>query len=190
VQAEKSAEGGTNCLAGVALLDIEGNNFIGFFAMARCLLIDVRARPNCARRSSAMLPAIGAASIALDAIQSLTSPPPSSSKPVGFGSVLPDASDSSAASPAESPTISGFSGAQISSGNISALLEAQDMASANFAQAIDPNSTSDHSNSTSDASATEPNSASGTAASTYSAIDQLVQSTAIPLGFNPFSVSI
>ena len=33
-------------------------------------------------------------------------------------------------------------------------------------------------------------SASSAASSTYSSIDQLVQSTAMPLGFNPFSVSV
>jgi hypothetical protein len=138
-----------------------------------------------------MLPAIGAASVALDAIQSLTSPQPAASQPIGFGPVLPDASDSSAASSANSPTIPGFSSAQISSDNISALLDAQSLASANLAEAIAPNSpTSDSSNSTSDSSPTQPNSASGTASSTYSSIDQLMQSTAVPLGFNPFSVSV
>jgi len=138
-----------------------------------------------------MLPAIGAASAALDAIQSLTSPQPASSQQIGFGPALPDASDSSAASSANSPTIGGFSSAQISSDNISALIDAQSLASANLAQAIDSSSlTSDSSSSTSDSSANQPNSASGAASSTYSSIDQLVQSTAVPLGFNPFSVSI
>ena len=138
-----------------------------------------------------MLPAIGAASVALDAIQSLTSPQPASSQPLGFGPVLPDASDGSAAASADSATISGYSSAQISSDNISALLDAQSLASANFAQAIDSSSLgSDSSDSTSDSSSTQPNAASGTASSTYSAIDQLMQSTAMPLGFNPFSVSV
>lgn len=138
-----------------------------------------------------MLPAIGAASLALEAIQSLTSPQPASSQPVGFGPALPDASDSSVASSAQSPTISGFSSAQISSDNINALLDAQSLASANFAQAIDSSSqTSDSSGSTSDSSANQPNSASSAASSTYNSIDQLVQSTAMPLGFNPFSVSV
>ena len=135
-----------------------------------------------------MLPAIGAASVALDAIQSLTSPQPASSQPIGF---LAAASDSSAASSADSPTIAGFSNAQISSDNISALIDAQSLASANLAQSIDPGSpTSDSSGSTSDSPANQPNSPSSTASSTYSSIDQLVQSTAVPLGFNPFSVSI
>jgi hypothetical protein len=135
-----------------------------------------------------MLPAIGAASVALDAIQSLTSPQPASSQPIGFP---PNASDSSAAPSADSPTVAGFGRAQISSDNISALIDAQSLASANLAQAIDSSSlTSDSSGSTSDSSANRPNSASSAASSTYSSIDQLVQSTAVPLGSNPFSVSI
>ena len=136
---------------------------------------------NCAHRSSAMLPAIGAASAALDAIQSLTSPQPAASQPVGFGPVLPDASDSSAASSAGSPTLSGFSSAQISSDNISALIDAQSLTSGDLAGALDSGS--------SDSSQSQSTSASGTASSAYSAINQLVQSTAIPLGFNPFSLS-
>jgi hypothetical protein len=138
-----------------------------------------------------MLPAIGAASAALDAIQSLTSPQPASSQQIGFGPALPAVSDSSAAPSASSPTFAGFSNAQISSDNISALIDAQSLASANLAQSIDPGSpTSDSSGSTSDSPANQPNSPSSTASSTYSSIDQLMQSTAVPLGFNPFSVSI
>ena len=138
-----------------------------------------------------MLPAIGAASLALDAIQSLTPSQPSSSSQAAasFGPALTDAGDTSA-SP-DSATISGFSSAQISSDNISALLDAQSLASANLAQAIDSDSpASDSSNSTSDSSANQPNSASGAASSAYSSIDQLAQYTAMPLGFNPFSISV
>ncbi len=138
-----------------------------------------------------MVFALGAALSALDAIQSLTSPrPSSSSKPIGGFGAVSDAEDRSAVSSA-STTVSGFSNAQISSDNFNALLDAQSLASANLAQAIDPNSpASDSSNSTSDSSASQPNSESSAASSTYSSIDQLVQSTATPLGFNPFSVSI
>ena len=137
-----------------------------------------------------MLPAIGAASVALDAIQSLTSPQ-SASQPFGFGPALPDASDNSTAPSAVSPTIAGFSNAQISSDNISALIDAQSQASANFARALDSNSlTSDSSSPAPDSSRDQPSSAFGAASSTYSSINQLVQSTAVPLGFNPFSVSI
>jgi hypothetical protein len=131
-----------------------------------------------------MVFALGAALSALDAIQSLTSPrPSSSSKPIGGFGAVSDAEDRSAVSSA-STTVSGFSSAQISSDNISALLDAQSLASANLSEAIDANSP------TSDSSSTRPNSASGTASSTYSSIDQLIQSTTAPLGFNPFSISI
>jgi hypothetical protein len=133
-----------------------------------------------------MLPAVGAASLALDAIQSLTSPAPSSSsQPAGiFGPALSDIADSSQASSADSTIVSGFSGTQISSDNISALLDAQSLTSANFANALDAGT------STSDSSQSQPASVSGAASSAYSAIDQLTQSTAIPLGLNPFSVSV
>jgi hypothetical protein len=100
-----------------------------------------------------------------------------------------DAGDTSLSS--DSATVSGFSSARISSDNISALLDAQSLASGNLADATDPgNPASDSSNSAPDSSSNQPNSASSAASSTYSAIDQLVQSTAIPLGFNPFSVSV
>jgi hypothetical protein len=139
-----------------------------------------------------MLPAIGAASLALDAIQSLTSSQSSSSPSqaaASFGPALADAGDTS--SSPNSGTVGGFSSAQISADNISTLLDAQSLASANLAEAIDPgNQTSDSSNSSSDSSSAQSNSASGAASSTYSSIDQLMQSTAVPLGFNPFSVSV
>jgi hypothetical protein len=124
--------------------------------------------------------ALGAASSALDAIQSLTSPrPSSSSKPAGGFGPVSDAEGGSAAPPA-STTVSGFSNAQISSANFNALIDAQSLASADFAGARD----SGHSTSEGQSS-----SASSTASSAYSAVDQLVQSNAAPLGFNPFSVS-
>ena len=92
-------------------------------------------------RSSAMLPAIGAASAALDAIQSLTSPQPGSSSQStgGFGSALSDAEDSSAASSAQS-TVSGFSSALISSDNLNALIDAQSLSSGDAAGALDSSS--------------------------------------------------
>ena len=127
-------------------------------------------------RSSAMLPAIGAASAALDAIQSLTSPQPGSSSQSTdfFGSF--SAGDSSAASSAQS-TVSGFSTAQISSDNLNALFDAQNQSSGTGAD--------------SDSSSPDSSSASapGTASSAYSAINQLTQTAAIPLAFSPFSVS-
>jgi uncharacterized protein YkwD len=124
-----------------------------------------------------MLPAIGAASFALDAIQSLTSPQSSSSQPLDFGP-LTDASSDSA--PLSAPTVSGFSSAQISSDNIDALLSAQSLSSGNLADSIDPgDSTSDSSQQNQSASAS----------SAYNAINQLTQSTAMPLGLSPVSLS-
>jgi hypothetical protein len=123
-----------------------------------------------------MLPAIGAASAALDAIQSLTSTQPSSSQSIGFGDVLPDAGDSSGASSGASSTVSGFSSAQISSDNLNALLDAQSLSSGDVASALDSGS------STSDPSQDPSGAASGTSA--YTAINQLAQVTAIPLGLS------
>ena len=130
-------------------------------------------------RSSAMLPAIGAASAALDAIQSLTSPQPGSSSQSAdfFGSF--SAGDSSAASSAQS-TVFGFSTAQISSANLNALFDAQSRSSGNVAGAPDSDSSSSDSSSAS---------APGMASSAYNAINQLTQTAAIPLAFSPFSVS-
>jgi hypothetical protein len=123
-----------------------------------------------------MLPAIGAASAALDLIQSLTSPQKASSQPFGFG--LPSDGDSSPTS-SSAPTVSGFSSAQISSDNLNALLDAQNLSSGSSAQS------SDFDSSTSDSSST---SSPGTASSAYDMANQLTQSGAIPLGLNPFSV--
>jgi hypothetical protein len=125
-----------------------------------------------------MLPAIGAASLALDAIQSLTSPQPSKSKADPFDA-LSELGDSSDASSAASTTVSGFSSAQISSDNINALLDAQSLSSANFADALDGG------NSASDPSQNQ----SASASSAYSAINQLTHSTATPLGLSPVSIS-
>jgi hypothetical protein len=123
-----------------------------------------------------MLPAIGAASAALDVIQSLTSPQPASSQPFGFGFLSGGDSPPTSAS---APPVSGFSSAQISSDNLNALLDAQNLSSGSLAQSIDSDS------STSDSSS---DSASGTASSAYDMANQLTQSGTIPLGLNPFSV--
>ena len=125
-----------------------------------------------------MLPAIGAASFALDAVQSLTSPQPSSSQPLDFGPLTDPAGDSGPSS--ASSTVSGFSSAQISSDNINALLGAQSLSSGSLADSIDPGS-----------SASDPSqqSQSASASSVYSAINQLTQSTAVPLGLSPVSIS-
>ena len=129
-----------------------------------------------------MLPAIGAASAALDAFQSLTSPQPASSQQIGgFGPTLSDAEDSSSIPQAASNALSGFSSALISSDNFNALIDAQSLTSGDLAGALDSGS--------SDSSQSQSASASGTASSAYSAINQLAQSMAVPLGFNPFSLS-
>ena len=127
-----------------------------------------------------MLPAIGAASVALDAIQSLTSPSQASSQPIGSGGF--DLDDSSNVSP-PAGTVSGFSSAHISSGNFNALLNAQSLDSGGLASALGSGG------SPSDSSQSQSISASGTASSAYNSINQLVQSTAVPLGFSPFSIS-
>ena len=129
-----------------------------------------------------MLPAIGAASAALDAIQSLTSPQPASSQSVGFGSALSDAEDSSSTPQAPSSAVSGFSSALISADNFNALIDAQSLTSGNLAGTLDSSS--------SDSSQSQSASTFGTASSAYNSVDQLVQSTAVPLGFNPFSLSV
>ncbi|MGB6637639.1 MAG: EF-hand domain-containing protein, partial [Bradyrhizobium sp.] len=70
-----------------------------------------------------MLPAIGAASAALDAIQSLTSSQSTSSQPTGgFGPALSDAEDSSSTPQTASNAVSGFNNALISSNNFNALI--------------------------------------------------------------------
>ena len=118
-----------------------------------------------------MLPAIGAASAAIDAIQSLTSPQPSSSsQPSGFASILADAEDSAAVLSSGSAA-GGFSSSQTSSGKTNALLDAQSLSSA--ADALD-----------SGTSSSNPSQPSQSASSTYNAINQLTQSTAVPLGLS------
>ena len=133
-----------------------------------------------------MLPAIGAASAALDAIQSLTSPQSASSEPSGgFAPALSDLEDSSPASSPASTAVSGFNSALISSDNFNALIDAQSLTSGDLAGALDSGSSDSSLGDQSGPSA----SASDTASSAYNSINQLVQSTAIPLGFSPFSLS-
>lgn len=123
-----------------------------------------------------MLPAIGA-SLALDAIQSLTSPSQASSQPAGSGGF--DLGDSSGVSPPASSPVSGFSSAQISSDNFNTLLGAQSLDSGGLASALDPGGSSWDSS----------QGQSGTASSAYNTVNQLVQSTAVPLGFSPVSIN-
>lgn len=119
-----------------------------------------------------MLPAIGA-SLAFDALQSLTSPSQASSQPVGSGGF--DLDDSSDVSPPASSPVSGFSSTQISADNFNTLLGAQSLDSGG----IDSGSSSDSSQSQSD-----------TASSAYNTANQLFQSTAVPLGLSPVSISV
>ena len=127
-----------------------------------------------------MFPAIGAASLALDAIQSLTSPQGASSQAAGgFGPALSDAADGSPTSSAASSSVAGFGNSQLSPNNISALIDAQSLASANFVSALDSGSQ------TSDPSQGH----SASASSAYSTINQLTQSAAVPLGLSPVSIS-
>ncbi len=133
--------------------------------------------------SFAMLPALGAASAALDAIASLTTPnPASSSQPTGSGPFSPGPTGSSSAPPADSALATGFAGgAQISPDNISALLQAQSQfKDFNASDAI--SSLSAPKTSSSDAS-----SLYNDASSAYSNIGQLAQQQAIPV---PFSISV
>jgi hypothetical protein len=128
-----------------------------------------------------MVLAVGAASLALDAIQSLTSPSPSPSQPAGgFGPVLSDIGDRSPVS-TDATSVSRLSSPQISSDNLNALLNTQSLTSANSADAFDADS------SISDSPQTQ--SASTTASLAYSATNQLTHSAALPLGLNPFSGS-
>jgi hypothetical protein len=174
---------GTNCRSEAMFRNRESHHITGFFAMARRLLTDIGS--IFLFGAQAMLPAIGAASAALDAIQSLTSPQPgSSSQSTDFFGALSDAGDSSAASSGQS-IVPGFSGTQISSDNLNALFDAQSLSSGNVAGSLDSGSSTSESSDSDSSSASAP----GTASSAYSAINQLTQSAAIPLAFSPFSVS-
>lgn len=125
-----------------------------------------------------MLPAIGAATAALDAIQSLTSSQSTSSQTIGgFGPALSDAEDGSSTPSSGSNAVSGFKNALISSDNFNALIDAQSLTLGGLAGALDSSSSD---------SSQGP---SASASSAYNSVDQLVQSTAVPLGFSPFSIS-
>jgi hypothetical protein len=130
-----------------------------------------------------MVLAVAAASLALDAIQSLTSPsPPPSQRAGAFGPVLSDIGGRSPVSNGAT-TVSRPSGPQISSDNLNALLNTQSLTSANSANSSDANS------SISDSSQTQSASASTAASLAYSAINQLTHAAALPLGLNPFASS-
>ena len=121
-----------------------------------------------------MLPAIGA-SLALDTIQSLFSPQPASSQAAGGGFDLNDGPGASSTAPA---TASGFRSTQISPGNLNALIDAQSLDSGDLAPALGSG------NSAPDSPQGLSASASGTASSAYNAVNQLAQTTAIPVGLS------
>jgi hypothetical protein len=179
--AENSAAGGIACRPSEVFSKPENPQFIWFFAMARALLVE--RGPRCAAlvEGFAMLLALGAASAAFDAIKSLTAPKPTSSQPVGFGPAGAPWSDDSTAPAGGSAAATGNSGApQISPDNISALLSAQSQWSGFQAGGTNANSTS------------PATTVSSAAASTYSAVDQLIprQSTPALLPTPPISLTV
>ena len=121
-----------------------------------------------------MLPAIGA-SVALDALQSIISPQ-SSSQPAGSGGF--DLDDGSDAPSVGAGTVSGSSSAQISADNLNALIDAQSLASGDLASALGSGG------SASDPSQGQSGLSSGAASSAYNTINQLAQTTAIPVGLS------
>ena len=139
-----------------------------------------------------MLPAIGAAALALDAIQSLTSSASASTQPQSSnpGLSFSDAiGDSASVSQGSSTAVSGFSGgSQISPGNFSALLDAQGQSSVG-STGFDASAGFGGS---ADASPSGTGSLSASASSTYNAVDRLgvSQSGTVPLGITPLSLSV
>lgn len=133
-----------------------------------------------------MLPAIGAAALALDAVQSLASSVSASSQSQSpdQGLSFSDAIGGNSIVAQSGPTaVSGSNGgSQISPGNFSALLDAQGQSSVG----------STGFDGSADASLSDSGTLSAAASSTYNAVDQslLSQSGTIPLGINPFSVSV
>jgi len=129
----KICRSGINCRGGRAVRSTKNPYFIGFFRMARRLLINRcgNERPRYAAfvRSPVMLLALGAASSALDALKSLTSSKSSSSQSTG---VTQDAANpfdlsgttSASAAPPPPPFGSG-GGSRVSPATMSALLAAQ-----------------------------------------------------------------
>jgi EF-hand domain pair len=132
----KFCRDGINCRGGWSVSAGKSPGFTGLFAMARRLLIDRHGseRPRCAAYVGvlSMLFALGAASSAMGAIQSLTSGGSTSPASTGFGESAADLLDSAGASASTSPPpaagSTGFS--QLSPTTMSALLAAQGQSSA------------------------------------------------------------
>src|SRR4051812_34765721 len=129
--AEKSAAAGSYCPVRRVQSDAPKPGFIGFFVLARRLLInmhDLSAANACGLVwSSAMFFALGAASAAIDALKALTSSKSSSAQSTGQDAKSPFdlmSSGSPASVGAGSGSGSG-GGAQISAQTMSALLDAQ-----------------------------------------------------------------
>jgi hypothetical protein len=187
----KFCRGGINCRGRQAVPDTKSPYFIEFSAMARRLLIlgfrGVKAALCGVCRSSAMLFALGAASSALDAIQSLTSPASSSSQSTGFSQATADmfglAPGASTSGNSTLPSgTTGFS--QISPATMSALLAAQGQSSTQ--------STTSASTGGSQVTATSAVSttSSSAASSSYNAIEQQREANAISFSASPLSFSV
>jgi hypothetical protein len=135
VEGGKFCRSGINCRGGRSVRDAKNPGFIGFFAMARRLLIKQRGNRRPRRRgicrSSVMLLALGAASSVLDALKSLTSSkssPPSTGLTQDTKSPF-DLSGSAPASATSTPSFGPGAGSQISPATMSALLAAQSQSS-------------------------------------------------------------
>lgn len=134
-----------------------------------------------------MLFALGAASSALDAIQSLTSPASSSSQSTGFSQATADmfglAPGASTSGNSTLPSgTTGFS--QISPATMSALLAAQGQSSTQSATSASTGGS--QVTATSAASTTS----SSAASSSYNAIEQQREANAISFSANPFSFNV
>src|SRR5215472_8763024 len=125
-----------------------------------------------------MLLALGAASAALDAIQSLTMPKPSPSQGTGFGPAsAPPIDGTSSLPPATAPLAGLTNGPQISPDNISALLAAQSQSA-------------DFNGSGANSLLSAPPTISNAATSAYNTIDQLIPAKAAPVPHLPTSLSL
>jgi hypothetical protein len=123
-----------------------------------------------------MFPAIGAASAALDAVQSLTSSKkPSSPKPIGFASALASPKNASAVLSKPSQN-AGYNSSLLSANNINALLGSQNNPS--------PPDTR-HSSDTKHSAATLNQSQV-----VYNAVDQLRQSAGVPASHSSVSLRV
>jgi hypothetical protein len=174
---------------------MKNRDFIGFFWMARGLLINRRGRLAASRgngRSSAMLFALGAAATALNAVSSLASSSASPAKSSGFNAVDPFEIASPVSASTSSAPASGFSaGSQISPATLNTLLAAQSQSST----ASNPSAPTSASEAWQDISSQIDSDAgssdSGAAASSYNLMGQMFQRATNALSFSapPLSFS-